>query len=158
MVTIINATPHDVVILKRDAVFRQKSTMTYYLCKGRLEDEDVVKRFPKSPDVLARCVLINQNGTTDGDLDTLTDDYIDQVSKSAVQGLPDQQPGVYYITSVMVKLVGDAAGRTDLLTPLFTVRDSYGSVQGCLKLDASTELSQEDVDAITRTINSQDEE
>jgi hypothetical protein len=61
----------------------------------------------------------------------------------AIDGLPPEEPGVFYITSALVAQAAWAAGRLDVLAPdtgAGAVRDSEGRIVGVTRLLASPDF------------------
>ena len=105
MNTIINRTPHDVHL---HVEYRD----------GRIE----VMTFPKTGEV----VRVDERRTWAG---IVEGGKVECVEYGAVEGLPDPQPGVYYIVSGLV--LAAAPNRPDLLAPGQPVRDAEGRIVGC---------------------------
>jgi hypothetical protein len=61
-----------------------------------------------------------------------------------VEGLPDPEPGVLYITSALTAQVAWAAGRTDVACPGDPVRDDEGRIVGAKALCIAPTLANGD--------------
>ena len=51
------------------------------------------------------------------------------------EGLPDPEPGVFFIVSSMTRLSPQCVTRDDLISPRDLVRDTKGNVIGCKSFD-----------------------
>jgi len=74
---------------------------------------------------LARCA------TTDTVVATIDGVEIHAVELGDLQGLPDPQPGVHYVTSLIAAQAARRLGRDDVLVPGPAVRDADGRIVGC---------------------------
>ena len=99
-VVLVNCTPHPLNIVQRDG-----SILTINPC-------GIVPRCSSTEVVNGAIGLIDITKQTLG----------------AVEGLPDEIPGVHVIVS---RLVASASGRQDLLVPGALLRDDQGKVIGC---------------------------
>lgn len=108
MKRIINMTPHEVKIVD--------------------DEEALIKSFAASGN-LARCKTVPVSA---GSLDGLP---LTKTEYGDVEGLPDQQPDVFYIVSALVRT--RLPERKDLLSPGQQVRDDAGRVIGCKSLDCN---------------------
>ena len=85
---------------------------------------------------IARCTVARrQVGSVDGI-------PINRTVFGAVEGLPDPQPGTYYIVSALVAQA--CPDRHDLLLPDDTVRDDQGRIVGCRALATVSREWEED--------------
>ncbi|MBY6274192.1 MAG: hypothetical protein CW346_18740 [Bacillaceae bacterium] len=100
---VCNLTPHEVVVMDRAG-------------------ETVICRFPPSGTV-ARCTSQREV------IGSINNIPINRTTFGAVSGLPDPEPGVYYIVSALVAQA--LPEREDLLIPDDTVRDEAGRIIGC---------------------------
>lgn len=105
MTKIINLTPHAVVICDKDG--------------------QMIRTFESSGTIARAKAFTESIGELDGIALTRT-------TFGELYGLPEEQPGVYYIVSAMV--ANAATGRNDLLIPNESVRDEAGRIIGCLSL------------------------
>ena len=89
----------------------------------------LVKSFEKSG-ILPRVAMTN---TPVGVFDGVP---FETIVYGDIEGLPEEQEGVYYIVSGLVAAAGVKLGRNDLLAPGKLVRDAENSftVLGCLML------------------------
>ena len=99
-VVLVNCTPHPLNIVQRDG-----SILTINPC-------GIVPRCSSTEVVNGAIGLIDITKQTLG----------------AVEGLPEEIPGVHFIVS---RLVASASGRQDLLVPGALLRDDQGKVIGC---------------------------
>ena len=102
MEQILNLTPHAIDIYRDGEVIR-----TIY------------------PTGLARCNSTEQSEEFIDGIPVIKVEYGD------VTGLPEQQPGIYYIVSSITAQAAARSGRTDLLVPSKLVRDDWNAVIGC---------------------------
>ena len=103
---IVNKTPHAVLILN---------------------DDDTVRRvFPKSNGMIRLEEITTDVGSIDGI-------PISSTTWGEAQDTPDEDLGVYYIVSQLVK--NALPERGDLLVPKGVVRDQEGNIIGCRRLD-----------------------
>lgn len=105
MATIINMTPHPVVIVDGD--------------------NQVVHTFPKGEGTIRLAVSTVEAGAV-GDVKLSKTVFGEPV------GLPNFSEGTFYIVSQLVK--NALPSRTDLLVPAEVVRDSNGNILGCKSL------------------------
>ena len=101
--TIINATPHEVRLVDANG--------------------NLLASFP--PQILIR---LKAETVRDGEINGIP---ISRTVFGEPEGLPPQQPGVYYIVSQLVK---NAINRSDLLVPAEVLRDEKGNIIGCQSL------------------------
>lgn len=106
--TIINLTPHDIVVVD--------------------DNLNEVTRIASSGNI-ARCKATPVNA---GDLDGIP---LTRTEYGEVEGLPEAQDGVYYIVSALVRT--RLPERKDLLSPGRQVRDDAGRIVGCQSLDGN---------------------
>lgn len=79
-----------------------------------------------SPDVIS--ARVTSTSIIIGEIDGI---QIEKTQFGEVEGLPEEEEGVYYIVS---RLVANACQRTDLLVPGQQVRDKEGKIIGCRSL------------------------
>jgi hypothetical protein len=118
---LVNLTPHAVALV---------------LAEG--EGEPVTLVIPPSGQV-ARCaemasrvgtVCHRESATIRGGIDV----PVVKMIYGEITGLPEPQPGRYYIVSRLVAEAAAALGRRDCLVPAQTVRDGQGRITGCRAL------------------------
>lgn len=102
MERIVNLTPHSIDVYYRGEVVRTIQS-----------------------DGLARCTSIDE------ELDQLAGLPIVHMDSEAVEGLPAEEPGTYYIVSSITAQAAVKSGRSDLLVPTKLVRDLNNRVIGC---------------------------
>jgi len=100
---IINLTPHEVNLITEEATFSYPSQGV-----ARCAQEDV------------ECGSINFEDVTIPLLHTTFGD---------VTGLPDQEDGVFYIVSALVRAA--VPNRSDVISPTRLVRNELGAIIGC---------------------------
>jgi len=104
MSTIINMTPHDVMLCNKDG--------------------KVTKTFP-SAGVIRLSMTTEQVTIVDGV-------PLSHTSFGRPEGLPEEKTGIYYIVSQLV--LSACKDRNDLLVPAEMVRDNKGRIVGCQSL------------------------
>lgn len=126
-VEVINATPHDITILKNYNVIQDAKTKQFSANPSEIVVIGVYEKSGILPRVSMSDELVS---TFDGGVPIHTVKYGD------IEGLPEQQEGTYYIVSGLVAAAGAKLGRTDLMAPGGLVRDAANSstVLGCLFL------------------------
>jgi len=105
---------------------RRKMTfinLTPHVINVHLPDGKVLELPPSGE--LARCA------TTDTVVATIDGVEIHAVELGDLQGLPDPQPGVHYVTSLIAAQAARRLGRDDVLVPGPAVRDADGRIVGC---------------------------
>lgn len=124
---IINATPHDIVVISRDNVVQDPKTKQFTAIPAEIKS---IAKYEKS-DILPRVSMTDELIKV-----TLEGAPIHTVKYGEIDGLPDEQPGIYYIVSGLVASAGVKLGRKDLMAPGDLVRDVENSstVLGCLFL------------------------
>jgi hypothetical protein len=124
---IVNATPHDITILKNFNVNQDSKTRQY----SAKSDEIVVVGVYEKSGILPRVAMKDELiATLDGGVPVHTVVY------GEIENLSEQQENVYYIVSGLVASAGAKIGRTDLMAPGGLVRDADNpsAVLGCLFL------------------------
>lgn len=101
-ILIVNKTPHTVYVYDDDSILL-----------AEYQPDSVPVRIKADVKRIGDLAEIPLTSTVYGDL----------------EGLPDEQPGVYYIVSGLVKAA--CPERKDLLVPSEQLRDSEGRVIGC---------------------------
>lgn len=124
---IINATPHDIVVISRDNVVQDPKTKQFTAVAVEIKS---IAKYEKSG-ILPRVSMTDELIKV-----TLEGAPIHAVKYGEIDGLPDEQPGIYYIVSGLVASAGVKLGRKDLVAPGGLVRDVENSstVLGCLFL------------------------
>ncbi len=123
---IVNATPHTITVIAEAGVLQDPKTKQY--TANALEVE-VIQVFQKSG-ILPRVSMFNDP------VALFCDIPIEFVVYGEIEGLPEEEEGVYYIVSGLVAAAGVKLGRKDLMAPGKLVRDAANSstVLGCLML------------------------
>jgi hypothetical protein len=123
---IINATPHTITILNKEAGITQDAKKQFL---GTKETIVVLKEIPASG-ILPRVKMTNEPA---GEIDGIP---IESVIYGEIEGLPDYQEGVHYIVSSLVAAAAAKIGRKDCLAPGALVRDKNNPslILGCLFL------------------------
>jgi hypothetical protein len=124
--TIINATPHTITILNKEAGITQDAKKQFL---GTKETIVVLKEIPASG-ILPRVKMSNEPSEP---IDGIP---VETVIYGEIEGLPEYQEGIYYIVSGLVAAAASKQGRTDCLAPGAIVRDEANpsSILGCLFL------------------------
>jgi hypothetical protein len=124
--TIINATPHTITILNKEAGITQDAKKQFL---GTKETIVVLKEIPTSG-IIPRVSMSNSPA---GEIDGIP---VETVIYGEIEGLPEYQEGIYYIVSGLVAAAASKQGRTDCLAPGAIVRDEANpsSILGCLFL------------------------
>jgi hypothetical protein len=104
-VMIVNMTPHPVYVVN--------------------DSNEIVHTFPKSEAMIRLSQTVKPSDPIDGIPTTIT-------KFGDPQGLPEFQPGTYYIVSQLVKSA--LPNRSDLLVPAEVARDQSGNIIGCKSL------------------------
>lgn len=99
---LINLTPHDINIISGD----EKTTI-------------------KASGTIARCAL------ADTLVKTIAGVPVFHQIFGEIEGLPGKKEGVIYIVSRIVADAAKAVGRTDVLCPASTIKDTEGHIIGC---------------------------
>jgi hypothetical protein len=127
--TIINLTPHNIVIISDSGVNQDPKTKQYSAPTDAIE---VLKVFEQSGE-LAR---VKMASVPCGELEGVP---TQKVTYGVLEGLPEPKEGIYYIVSGLVASAACASNRggKDLLTPGLQVRDAANPsvVLGCLFLN-----------------------
>jgi hypothetical protein len=105
---IINMTPHTVHIVNADGV--------------------VVREYPAS----GRLIRLESRTEPCGVLEDMTP--LSRTVFGKPEGLPEFEPGTFYIVSQLVKSALPERERWDLLVPAEVVRDAEGNILGCRSL------------------------
>ena len=123
---IINATPHTITILNKEAGITQDEKKQFL---GNKEAIVVLKEIPASG-ILPRVKMSNEPAEP---IDGIP---VETVIYGEIEGLPEYQEEVYYIVSGLVAAAASRQGRTDCLAPGALVRDKNnpGLILGCLFL------------------------
>jgi hypothetical protein len=123
---IINATPHTITILNKEAGITQDEKKQFL---GNKEAIVVLKEIPASG-ILPRVKMSNEPAEP---IDGIP---VETVIYGEIEGLPEYQEEVYYIVSGLVATAAAKIGRTDCLAPGALVRDKNnpGLILGCLFL------------------------
>lgn len=131
--TIINCTPHEIIMVNPAITEFNPKTRSYYLNKDLtheliLNDQEIFEVFPPSG-IVPRCT---QKETDKGIITSQTEHeyHIFKMEYGVVEGLPEEKEDTYYIVSSMVAQA--AKDRHDLLIPTHMVRNDAGQVLGCL--------------------------
>lgn len=124
---IINATPHEILVVGLTGVIQDQKTKQFTANSSKIE---VVTKYEKSgmlPRVQMSDVKVGE--TPEGA-------PIHTVKYGAIENLPEEQEGIYYIVSGLVASAGVRLGRKDLMAPGGLVRDvdNSSNVLGCLFL------------------------
>jgi hypothetical protein len=124
--TIVNATPHTITILNKEAGITQDAKKQFL---GTKETIVVLKEIPASG-ILPRVKMSNEPAKP---IDGIP---VETVIYGEIEGLPDPVDGTFYIVSGLVAAAASKQGRTDCLAPGAIVRDEANpsSILGCLFL------------------------
>jgi hypothetical protein len=124
--TIINATPHTITILNKEAGITQDEKKQFL---GNKEAIVVLKEIPASG-ILPRVKMSNEPAEP---IDGIP---VETVIYGEIEGLPEYQEEVYYIVSGLVAAAAAKIGRVDCLAPGALVRDKNNPslILGCLFL------------------------
>jgi hypothetical protein len=123
---IINATPHTITILNKEAGITQDEKKQFL---GNKEAIVVLKEIPASG-ILPRVKMSNEPAEP---IDGIP---VETVIYGEIEGLPEYQEEVYYIVSGLVAAAAAKIGRVDCLAPGALVRDKNNPslILGCLFL------------------------
>ena len=130
--TIINCTPHQIVMFNPAAVDFNPKTKSYYLNKEIddlvVDDQTVFEIFQPSG-IVPRCT---QKETDKGFVNSQTNHkyHIFKMEYGQVDNLPKEKEETYYIVSALVAQA--VKNRHDLLVPTHMVRNKEGQILGCL--------------------------
>ena len=119
MITIINCTPHSIIMLSSNNVTFNSSTRHY-----DIDGEAVVVKTYEPSGILPRCKQEEEL------IGNITGHLIFRMSFGEVENLPEPKPDTYYIVSALVAQA--CPERDDLLIPAHQVRDNEGKIIGCL--------------------------
>jgi hypothetical protein len=121
---IINATPHTITILNKEAGITQDAKKQFLA-----ETVEIMRSIPPSG-IIPR---VSMSNSPCGGIDGIP---IESVIYGEIEGLPEYQEGIYYIVSGLVAAAASKQGRTDCLAPGAIVRDESNpsNVLGCLFL------------------------
>jgi hypothetical protein len=124
--TILNATPHTIAILNKEAGITQDAKKQFL---GNKEKIVILKEIPASG-ILPRVKMSNEPAEPIDGIPVETVIYGD------IEGLPDADGETFYIVSGLVAAAASRQGRTDCLAPGTIVRDESNpsNVLGCLFL------------------------
>ena len=125
--TLVNATPHKIIIVSNSGVHQDPKTKQFTLnAPNALE---VLKTLEPSG-ILPR---VSMSNTPAGDLEGVP---IQSVEYGEIENLPDEVEGTFYIVSGIVAAAAGRQGRKDVLAPGALVRDAENPsiVLGCLFL------------------------
>ncbi len=123
---VINATPHDIIVVT-GKINQDAKTKVYTASRTDLL---VVAKYEKSG-ILPRVSMSDSKvGETEEGAP------LHMVTYGDIDGLPDEQEGVFYIVSGLVAAAGIKLGRKDLMAPGGLVRDAENpsAILGCLFL------------------------
>jgi len=116
--TFVNLTPHAIKVCATQTVNTATSGVQNII--------DVPEKvFPPSG-VVARCSELSTPAFIVDDVDIIRKVF------GAVTGLPEPEPGTWFIVSMLVRAA--CPNRTDLLSPGDLVRDAAGQIIGCKNL------------------------
>jgi hypothetical protein len=110
---IINATPHSINIVARDGVTQDPKTKTFTATGTEVK----VLASLESSGILPRVAMENKPAPS------IEGFPIEEVVYGAIEGLPPEANGTYYIVSGLVAAAAVKQGRKDCLAPGGLVRD-----------------------------------
>lgn len=120
---LINYTPHKINIFEEDDVEYIEAAKSYFLKNDMMKPSRVY-----DSKGIARCATSYSLVISLDDIPVVSLDFGD------IEGLPEPKDDVWYIVSTIVMNAAKKLGRVDTLAPARLVRNSEGSIVGCLAL------------------------